>query len=72
MSYKFALGKLFRKKVNYTTVYPISSLDGTISLIETKLCPNYVLKSGFLVCLNHFLRDLFSQAEEFSQARAVP
>ena len=43
-----------------------------MSLIETKLCPNYLLKSGFLVVLNNFLRNLFSQAEESSQARAGP
>ena len=44
--------------LNCRPVYPISSLDGTILLIETKLCSNYLPKSVFLVVLYHFLRNL--------------
>ena len=53
--------------LNCSPVYPISNLDGTISLIET----NYVLIinwNRFLSVLNDFLRDLFSKVEEYSQA----
>ena len=53
--------------LNCRLIYPISSLDGTISLIETKLSPSYLMKSIF----SCFLWDLFSKAEESSQVRAV-
>ena len=53
-------------------MYPINSLDGTISLLELKLCPKYIsTEIVSLVVLNHISRDLFSKAEEYCQARAV-
>ena len=59
--------------LNCRPVYPISSLDGTILLIEYRNTIMFYLFTEivFLVVLNNLLGDLFSQEEESSQARAV-
>ena len=44
----------------------------TLGLAPFPAAPWLSTEISFLVVLNHFLRDLFSQAEESSQARAGP